>query len=268
MATDFDVTFQVPNDQFDVNFNNDGYGVSFTQDGFVVSFEQDGFNVEFNGDPAVTTGDTFDVTLTDTTDFTTTLASDSFDVGFESPESINVSFTNDNFRVQLSGIGVQGPPGSGGGGGSDVRPLIEQARSRVTIGFVSGPKTRDSNGLLSSEVLTLPDGTTVTHTVERDSSGLSTREYWQGSYISGLIRDASSVSGNAFIHTITRDSNGLSTDELWSFGFLMAVINSLFYTDNGDVISFDDQVALTDNGDIINYSDNSFVTDNGDIVRF
>ena len=176
--------------------------------------------------------------------------------------------TDGSFTVTSSDVNVDPQIVlTGGSGGDDARPLIEQAQTRVKFGFIASPtnKVRDAQGLLMTEELTLADGTRITHYVDRlEETGrpaVLTREYWEGPYIDSIITLARAadntipMNANALIHDVGRPDTDppLALNETWSFGFVMEIMRALQLTlsSNGLLTRTEGTTAeasLTENG--------------------
>ena len=183
-----------------------------------------------------------------------------------------VSGTDGSFTVTPSDGSAQIVM-TGGSGGDDARPLIEQAQTRVKFGFIASPtnKVRDAQGLLMTEELTLADGTLVTHFVERLTEvgrpAVLTREYWEGPYIDSIIRLARAadntipMNANALIHDVGRPDTDppLALNETWSFDFIATIIRLQLMFDGG-------RITRTAGTDAEWLQDGGRITENSDLV--
>ena len=151
------------------------------------------------------------------------------------------------------------------GGGNDVRPLIEQAKSRIFTGYTDrDPVTRimvGTRSALETRRYTLPDGSTILETFDRPDGNILTRRFYEGTYITNLLA-ANNIQGNALIRTYDRTGMVGTSDE-WRFGFVAALI--LILTENGlleEDPSNSPLATLTENG-LLSVDQGYELTENG-----
>ena len=154
----------------------------------------------------------------------------------------------------------------GTGGGSDVRPIIEQAKTRILAGYTDrDPITRVTVGTrsaLETRRYTLP-GTmgTILETFDRPDGNILTRRFYEGQYLTDLMA-ANNIQGNALIRTYDRTGTTGTSDE-WRFGFIEEL--TLILTENG-LLEIDPSnsmlASLTENG-LLTVQQGYELTENG-----
>ena len=174
--------------------------------------------------------------------------------------------TEGDYEIRKSADGVYTLVAGGGGPSTDVRPLIEQAKSRIFVGYTDrDPLTRimvGTRSALETRRFTLPDGSTILETFDRPDGNILTRRFYEGQYITDLLA-ANNISGNALIRTYIRPTgpNGLADE--WRFGFIAALV--LILTENGlleEDPSNSPLATLTENG-LLSVDQGYELTENG-----
>ena len=261
--SDFDVTFDT-NDSFDVSFSKDDFGVTLNDQAFNVTYSTDGFAVTIAEESAVTGVDSFDVSFEQSAPINVDADIDGFSVSIEPNEEFTTSFSQDNFSVTFAGIGVQGPPGSGGTGpGTDSRTNMEIIRSAIFDSNTSKTSTFTSTGFPETDTFTLANNQQIVATYMFNTAGFPTRVRYAGSFISSTT----GTSGQVLDHNFAFNAAGFPTTDTWTFDSTAILMFSLALEPSNGFITynFDDSIedTITVNNGIVTVPDSSFTINNG-----